>query len=121
MGCQTEEEIFDPGYEPDWAVISTVGTRARAQEETNGNQKDDGDVCPLVYLSGIVQGLLVKMQQGIKDGGRGEEVAGKCGIYFSGSLDIIPFIFVLGFPLSSSFRAQISSPTWSVGLLPQLV
>ncbi|KAJ7313909.1 hypothetical protein JRQ81_005707 [Phrynocephalus forsythii] len=32
---QPEEELFDPGYEPDWAVISTVGTRPRVQEETN--------------------------------------------------------------------------------------
>ncbi|XP_015274006.1 PREDICTED: TBC1 domain family member 17 [Gekko japonicus] len=35
VGCQADEEIFDPGYEPDWAVISTVGTPSRVQEETN--------------------------------------------------------------------------------------
>ncbi|XP_072127621.1 TBC1 domain family member 17 isoform X1 [Mobula birostris] len=29
----TEEDMFDPGYEPDWAVISTVGTRTRPQED----------------------------------------------------------------------------------------
>ncbi|GCB59880.1 hypothetical protein scyTo_0014060 [Scyliorhinus torazame] len=29
----TEEAMFDPGYEPDWAVISTVGTRVRPMEE----------------------------------------------------------------------------------------
>uniref|UniRef100_A0A8D2IS81 TBC1 domain family member 17 n=1 Tax=Varanus komodoensis TaxID=61221 RepID=A0A8D2IS81_VARKO len=34
VGCHSEEEIYDPGYEPDWAVISTVGTRSRVQEET---------------------------------------------------------------------------------------
>ncbi|KAL7977365.1 hypothetical protein Chor_009314 [Crotalus horridus] len=34
IGSQAEEEHFDPGYEPDWAVISTVGTRSRVQEET---------------------------------------------------------------------------------------
>ncbi|XP_075461828.1 TBC1 domain family member 17 [Ascaphus truei] len=32
--CRTDEELFDPGYEPDWAVISTVGTRGRTQEES---------------------------------------------------------------------------------------
>ncbi|XP_018081842.1 TBC1 domain family member 17-like isoform X1 [Xenopus laevis] len=32
--CRTEEELFDPGYDPDWAVISTVGTKGRPQEET---------------------------------------------------------------------------------------
>uniref|UniRef100_A0A670ZH29 TBC1 domain family member 15 n=1 Tax=Pseudonaja textilis TaxID=8673 RepID=A0A670ZH29_PSETE len=36
IGSQAEEEHFDPGYEPDWAVISTVGTRSRVQEETAG-------------------------------------------------------------------------------------
>ncbi|KAM5132068.1 TBC1 domain family member 17 isoform 3-T3 [Mantella aurantiaca] len=30
--CRAEEELFDPGYEPDWAVISTVGTKVRPQE-----------------------------------------------------------------------------------------
>ncbi|XP_070623370.1 TBC1 domain family member 17 isoform X4 [Erythrolamprus reginae] len=34
IGSQAEEEHFDPGYEPDWAVISTVGTKSRVQEET---------------------------------------------------------------------------------------
>eukprot|EP00061_Rhincodon_typus_P018446 g47616.t1 len=29
----TEEEMFDPGYEPDWAVISTVGSRTRPLED----------------------------------------------------------------------------------------
>ncbi|XP_025051799.1 TBC1 domain family member 17 isoform X2 [Alligator sinensis] len=32
-GSTTEEVLFDPGYEPDWAVISTVGTRPRVQDE----------------------------------------------------------------------------------------
>ncbi|CAM4690552.1 unnamed protein product [Lepidochelys olivacea] len=32
-----EEEPFDPGYEPDWAVISTVKTRTRPQEEPPGS------------------------------------------------------------------------------------
>ncbi|TFJ96470.1 succinyl-CoA:3-ketoacid-CoA transferase [Platysternon megacephalum] len=32
-----EEESFDPGYEPDWAVISTVRTRPRPQEEPPGS------------------------------------------------------------------------------------
>ncbi|XP_068097463.1 TBC1 domain family member 17 isoform X2 [Hyperolius riggenbachi] len=30
--CRAEEEEFDPGYEPDWAVIGTVGPKARPQE-----------------------------------------------------------------------------------------
>ncbi|XP_073458302.1 TBC1 domain family member 17 isoform X2 [Aquarana catesbeiana] len=30
--CHMEEEPYDPGYEPDWAVISTVGTKVRPQE-----------------------------------------------------------------------------------------
>lgn len=33
-GCRAEEEMFDPGYEPDWAVISTAGTKAMSPEET---------------------------------------------------------------------------------------
>uniref|UniRef100_A0A8D0HMT6 TBC1 domain family member 17 n=1 Tax=Sphenodon punctatus TaxID=8508 RepID=A0A8D0HMT6_SPHPU len=32
--CPTEEELFDPGYEPDWAVISTVGSRPAGQDES---------------------------------------------------------------------------------------
>ncbi|KAG8433927.1 hypothetical protein GDO86_012337 [Hymenochirus boettgeri] len=32
--CRAEEEMFDPGYEPDWAVISTVGTKGRTHEQT---------------------------------------------------------------------------------------
>uniref|UniRef100_A0A8C5MLI0 TBC1 domain family member 15 n=1 Tax=Leptobrachium leishanense TaxID=445787 RepID=A0A8C5MLI0_9ANUR len=31
--CRAEEDLYDPGYEPDWAVISTVGTRTRHQED----------------------------------------------------------------------------------------
>ncbi|XP_077313281.1 TBC1 domain family member 17 isoform X2 [Lithobates pipiens] len=30
--CRMEEDLYDPGYEPDWAVISTVGTKVRPQE-----------------------------------------------------------------------------------------
>ncbi|XP_040183464.1 TBC1 domain family member 17 isoform X2 [Rana temporaria] len=30
--CRAEEELYDPGYEPDWAVISTVGPKVRPQE-----------------------------------------------------------------------------------------
>ncbi|CAI9536293.1 unnamed protein product [Staurois parvus] len=30
--CRAEEELFDPGYEPDWAVIGPVGTKAHPQE-----------------------------------------------------------------------------------------
>ncbi|XP_069461352.1 TBC1 domain family member 17 isoform X2 [Ambystoma mexicanum] len=33
-GCRAEEDLYDPGYEPDWAVISTAGTRHRPPEET---------------------------------------------------------------------------------------
>ncbi|XP_043915534.1 TBC1 domain family member 17 [Protopterus annectens] len=32
--AQTEEEIFDPGYEPDWAVISTVKTKSQSKQTT---------------------------------------------------------------------------------------
>ncbi|XP_038237661.1 TBC1 domain family member 17 isoform X2 [Dermochelys coriacea] len=32
-----EEEPFDPGYEPDWAVISTVKTQTRPQEKPPGS------------------------------------------------------------------------------------
>ncbi|KAM4650686.1 TBC1 domain family member 17 isoform 1-T1 [Discoglossus pictus] len=32
--CRSDEELFDPGYEPDWAVISTVGSKVRPQEES---------------------------------------------------------------------------------------
>lgn len=49
-GSQPEEELFDPGYEPDWAVISTVGTRPRVQEETNGKRKEVGSWLPLGLL-----------------------------------------------------------------------
>lgn len=35
--CPSEEEpTFDPGYEPDWAVISTVRPRPRHSEPTRG-------------------------------------------------------------------------------------
>uniref|UniRef100_A0A6I8NLK3 TBC1 domain family member 15 n=1 Tax=Ornithorhynchus anatinus TaxID=9258 RepID=A0A6I8NLK3_ORNAN len=34
--CPPEEDLFDPGYEPDWAVISPVGARFRAQEPGTG-------------------------------------------------------------------------------------
>ena len=35
--CTSEEEpTFDPGYEPDWAVISTVWPRPRHSEPTRG-------------------------------------------------------------------------------------
>lgn len=35
--CTSEEEpTFDPGYEPDWAVISTVRPRHRHSEPTRG-------------------------------------------------------------------------------------
>lgn len=40
--CHTEEEMFDPGYEPDWAVISTVGTRIRPQEEVRAVAQSPG-------------------------------------------------------------------------------
>ncbi|XP_029440011.1 TBC1 domain family member 17 isoform X1 [Rhinatrema bivittatum] len=33
VACRAEEDLYDPGYEPDWAVISTVGTRTRAPDE----------------------------------------------------------------------------------------
>lgn len=33
VACRAEEDMFDPGYEPDWAVISTVGTKGRPQED----------------------------------------------------------------------------------------
>ena len=36
--CTSEEEpTFDPGYEPDWAVISTVRPRPRHSEPTRGS------------------------------------------------------------------------------------
>lgn len=35
--CTSEEEpTFDPGYEPDWAVISTVRPQSRHLEPTRG-------------------------------------------------------------------------------------
>lgn len=35
--CTSEEEpTFDPGYEPDWAVISTVRPQPRHSEPTRG-------------------------------------------------------------------------------------
>lgn len=35
--CTSEEEpTFDPGYEPDWAVISTVRPQSRHSEPTRG-------------------------------------------------------------------------------------
>ncbi|XP_005991037.1 TBC1 domain family member 17 [Latimeria chalumnae] len=36
-GTSQVEEMFDPGYEPDWAVISTVGARPRPQEDTSAS------------------------------------------------------------------------------------
>ncbi|XP_072889981.1 TBC1 domain family member 17 [Hemitrygon akajei] len=38
----TEEDMFDPGYEPDWAVISTVGTRTRPQEDARAANQYPG-------------------------------------------------------------------------------
>ncbi|KAM8927583.1 TBC1 domain family member 17 [Pelodytes ibericus] len=36
--CRAEEDVFDPGYEPDWAVISTVVTRPRPQEDLSAHR-----------------------------------------------------------------------------------
>ncbi|XP_067830479.1 TBC1 domain family member 17 isoform X4 [Heptranchias perlo] len=41
-GSHTEEEMFDPGYEPDWAVISTVGTRLRPLEDVQAAAQCSG-------------------------------------------------------------------------------
>uniref|UniRef100_A0A8D0LC89 TBC1 domain family member 17 n=1 Tax=Sphenodon punctatus TaxID=8508 RepID=A0A8D0LC89_SPHPU len=49
--CPTEEELFDPGYEPDWAVISTVGSRPAGQDESQGKGVILGEshhLCPIV-------------------------------------------------------------------------
>ncbi|XP_053308128.1 TBC1 domain family member 17 [Spea bombifrons] len=36
--CRAEEDLFDPGYEPDWAVISTVGTKLRPQDDPSAQK-----------------------------------------------------------------------------------
>lgn len=53
--CTSEEEpTFDPGYEPDWAVISTVRPRPRHSEPTRGRPRwcPWGQVVTHLTLSG---------------------------------------------------------------------
>uniref|UniRef100_A0A8D0HS41 TBC1 domain family member 17 n=1 Tax=Sphenodon punctatus TaxID=8508 RepID=A0A8D0HS41_SPHPU len=55
--CPTEEELFDPGYEPDWAVISTVGSRPAGQDESQGKGVILGEshhLCPIVTAIGNI-------------------------------------------------------------------
>lgn len=50
--CTSEEEpTFDPGYEPDWAVISTVRPRPRQSEPTRGRLT----WCPGLGVGGQVE------------------------------------------------------------------